>query len=304
MSSIPPSSRLALVLVLAGLPWAATHQAYTLLGPAWPGSSEQYWVNPVNQDGLAPAAVIDAVRYAADQWSSSNPEHDAYFDAIYAGTTTRQTIAYNGFNDVFFANESGGAIATAYTWWIGDTIVESDIVFWDEKTFFTGTAGCLRGYYVEDIATHEMGHFVGVGHTGVTGATMRPKTSRCNQNLRTLAPDDLAAIEALYPDAGVPSIPEVPTGLTASATIDPSVQLTWNDVAGEDRYVVERSLDNVNFVTWAQTGANQTTLVDTAVDFDTTYWYRLRAGNAGGDSAPSVSPVSSTPLTLPTTPTR
>ena len=278
---------LTTLFVIACTGWGVL-DAYTLLGPTWPGTSATYWVNPVNNDGLSHAAVVAAVQQSADSWSSSNPELETSFDVVYAGQTSRSTVDYNGTNDVFFRNESNGAIATAYTWWIGSTVVESDIVMWDTKTFFTGETGCQDGYYVEDIMTHEMGHFVGVGHTNVAGATMRASTSKCNKGLRSLAADDIAAVEALYGDPGAVSPPPTPTGLTTQVDLSaPTVQLQWSDVPDDSGYLVERSLDNVNFVNWGQTGPSVTTFVDSSVSYETSYWYRVRSTNSGGESSPT-----------------
>ena len=88
----------------------------------------------------------------------------------------------------------------------------SRIVFWDAGfTFYTGTTGCAGGFYIEDIAAHEFGHALGLGHSTVPTATMYPSTPPCNTSLRTLDPDDIAGIRSLYPP--VQTAPAPPTGL-------------------------------------------------------------------------------------------
>jgi hypothetical protein len=112
---------------------------------------------------------------------------------------------------VFFRNgSSGSAIATTYYWYSGDRMLDADIVFWDGTyTFFTGSSGCSRGFYIEDVATHEFGHALGLGHSEVTGATMVAGTPWCGTSKRWLALDDLAGVEALYPPAGINAPPRV-----------------------------------------------------------------------------------------------
>ena len=80
---------------------------------------------------------------------------------------TTNTSALDNRNVVMFRNSSSGsAVATTYTWYSGGERVDSDIIFWDGAyQFFTGTTGCSMGAYIEDIATHELGHTLGLGHS-------------------------------------------------------------------------------------------------------------------------------------------
>ena len=54
------------------------------------------------------------------------------------------------------------------------------------------------GLDIETVALHELGHLLGLAHSDVPGSVMWPTVST-NYTLRTLQPDDLAAIRALYP---------------------------------------------------------------------------------------------------------
>ena len=118
-----------------------------------------------------------------------------------------------------FRNASNGnAIATTYWWYSGSRIIDADIVFWDGAfRFFSGTSGCSAGFYVEDIAAHEFGHALGLGHSAVSGATMYPSTSYCNAQNRMLDADDIAGIVSLYPPpAPTPPLPPVGLRITVS----------------------------------------------------------------------------------------
>ena len=77
------------------------------------------------------------------------------------------------------------------------------------------------------------------------------------------------------------------TEVTAVATLD-TIALSWTDVTDETGYRVERSLDGVSG--WdeiATTGQGVTTYVNGTLSPGTTYYYRIVATNAGGDSTPS-----------------
>ena len=116
--------------------------------------------------------------------------------------------------------------------------------------------------------------------------------------------------QATDPDGTVVPPPAAPSGLTATLDAsDPSAQnvnLAWTDNASsEDRFVVERALDGVNFLYLGQApGPNSVTYRDTSVQPDTAYSYRVIAqSNAGGDSPPSnvaSATTSSPPNSLPT----
>lgn len=176
--------------------YSAPQQAYSLCCK-WRGVSAQYWVNHNNLDGLSKRNVIRAVKKGAKKWNSVK---GSYFNLVYRGTTNRSKVSRNGYNDVFFRNNrKRSAIATNYIWSIRSTIVESDTVLWDKANrFFTGRRGCRNGFYVEDVITHELGHFVGIRHSNVANATMYSRTRYCNKAIRTLARDDKRAIKALY----------------------------------------------------------------------------------------------------------
>ena len=98
--------------------------------------------------------------------------------------------------------------------------------------------------------------------------------------------------------------PDAPANLAATPDGPTQVNLTWNDVAGETNYLLERSLDYDLFVQVAVIDPDVTQFTDLDLSPDTTYFYRLRAVNPGGVSAPSnVVRVRTSPLPAPEPPT-
>lgn len=92
-----------------------------------------------------------------------------------------------------------------------------------------------------------------------------------------------------------------PANLTATAISASRIDLTWSDVSGETGYKIERSTDGINWIQIATTGANVTSFSNTGLNSATSYSYRVKANNAGGDSAAS-NVASVTTLTAPTLP--
>jgi hypothetical protein len=176
--------------------------AYSPNGVTWAQSPVPYSINTTNLD-LPESAVEPAMQLGADAWATQS---QANIRLSYTGRSTQTTTGYDGLNLVVFRNaSSGSAIATTYWWSSGGRILDADIVFWDEAfRFFSGTSGCSGGFYIEDIAAHEFGHAIGLGHSTTTGATMYPSVSSCNAGNRSLHADDIAGVEFLYPPTAGP----------------------------------------------------------------------------------------------------
>ena len=96
------------------------------------------------------------------------------------------------------------------------------------------------------------------------------------------------------------TVPAAPSGLTATAISTTQINLSWTDNASnETGFKIERKTGAGG--TYAQigtVGANLTTYNDTGLTDGTTYFYRVRATNAVGDSAYS-SETSATTLVAP-----
>lgn len=63
-------------------------------------------------------------------------------------------------------------------------------------------SGCSGEFYIEGVMVHEIGHGLGLGHTNVSGATMYPSVSSCNNAPATTEADDDAGVNDLYDSGG------------------------------------------------------------------------------------------------------
>jgi len=95
-----------------------------------------------------------------------------------------------------------------------------------------------------------------------------------------------------------PAAPNAPSGLTATAISDSQINLTWTDNAiNEEGFQIERSTNGVNFQQVMLAAANMTNYSDVGLASATTFYYRIRASNLGGQSAYSSTASATTDAT-------
>jgi hypothetical protein len=217
---------------------APATNAYTTYGK-WGTLLVSFYVNAANAD-VSENAAISALQAGMETW---NKQSGTAFRFNYAGQVGVTTTGYDGKNVMLFRNVSNGStIASTYSWALNGLLVDSDVVFWDGGfKFFTGASGCSGGAYIEDISAHELGHAMGLQHSGITEATMYGSYSGCSQALRTLSSDDVAGAQKLYANgAGVADTPPTvkilspANGATVTATTSAAFSGSATDTTDGD----------------------------------------------------------------------
>jgi hypothetical protein len=126
-------------------------------------------------------------------------------------------------------------------------------------------------------------------------------------HVETGAIDADYALVASGGTTGTVDPPAAPSALSATTIACDQIDLAWTDNSSDETsFKIERSTDGVNFGQIDTVGADVTSYSDTTVAESTTYWYRVRAANSGGNSAYSNTDNATTPacpLNPPAAPT-
>jgi hypothetical protein len=218
--TIQTTFRRSLVLAAALVLVASAASAYVLLSPArtW-DSAPNYIIDSrgltgVNDgDGGASRTRNAIVSSVAWNGAGSGTVVNATVGSVASFSLGDGTPMLN-FRDPIGAC-TGNCLAATFTGYYTQRsngtyrIYDADIVTntshaWTSQGEDPNGVGCSGEFYVEGVQVHEIGHGLGLGHTSVTGATMYPSVSACNNSPATIENDDRNGILALYGSSGAP----------------------------------------------------------------------------------------------------
>ena len=147
----------------------------------------------------------------------------------YGGATEAQVAAFDRTNVITFQDESFefGSGVVAVTLSFSDSrsgapeIVDADILFSPNQIF--STDGAPGTFDLQSVATHEIGHLLGLDHTAIVSAVMHPSVrpnptgGRPQTFGRVLQPDDETGSSVLYPE---PNFADSTGGISGRIVLD------------------------------------------------------------------------------------
>jgi hypothetical protein len=100
-----------------------------------------------------------------------------------------------------------GIVALTPVWFSASgKITDADVLFNGDGFEFT-TSGELGAFDVQDVAAHELGHVLGLDHTGCVGGTLYPYVDPLVILHRSPSSDEAAGLAAAYPAIGAGGAP-------------------------------------------------------------------------------------------------
>jgi len=167
---------------------------------------EPWVVNTANNQNLDGTFVLSNIGANIQKW-----ENAASFNIMGTGSTTSNVLvadqaSTDGQNEIYFGSIADpNTIAVTITWGIysgpikNRRLVEFDQIY-DQDDFAWSSAGEAGKMDFENIATHEIGHGIGMGHpsSSCTEETMYAYASFGETKKRSLNAGDSAGINALY----------------------------------------------------------------------------------------------------------
>jgi MYXO-CTERM domain-containing protein len=193
--------------------------------PIWSAIPVKYHVNRASYPANIAAVAEDRLVAGFASWSAPNC---TFFDTLLVGDLPNGSADWNdGTNVVLWINKpdswpselgpEDSVIGVTLPIWSDDgmghsLIDDADMIFnnvgfcWFDYDSLNPEVTCSGGKPVDtaSIVTHEQGHFLGLGHSNVSGSTMEPAYLGGNE-LASIEQDDIDGVCALYPLGGTGS---------------------------------------------------------------------------------------------------
>lgn len=210
--------------VLFGASEASAWMGLDVTNPVWKTIPVPYYFNGSDVPPSIAGVAATRVDQGFAEWSSPSC---TFFATKKIGPTNSLDTPNDGQNVIrwestAWANEYGPVNqvigVTLPVWDNNNEIYDADIVFngvgfkWDD-------GGVNGNVDTLSIITHEEGHFLGLGHTNISGSTMEPAYGGGNA-IASIEQDDIDGVCSLYPAMGTAASSTSGGGMTCQQCAD------------------------------------------------------------------------------------
>ncbi len=208
------SSRAALILAAACAASAGVFAHVRLVNPS--NGSKLRWVVPesisiviqaTGSQDIHDQSHLPAIRNAIRAWNAVEGSSARLVEDTSPAQMARSDWQSDGLHLVTFDedDDSGyfplGSATVALTpvWFTGNGVITDADVLFNGRSFSFTTSGAPGRFDVQDVATHELGHLLGLDHSGWAGGTMYPYVDPTVLLHRSLSADEVHGLRDCYP---------------------------------------------------------------------------------------------------------
>ncbi|KAH7114595.1 carbohydrate-binding protein [Dactylonectria macrodidyma] len=177
-------------------PLGSNSVAFSVVGP-WKDRNIRYTFGPMSMQ-LDTDVCMAAFERAINTWESAGV--GLTFTKVENDENPEVWIEFRAANDPDYSMV--GSVLAHADFPPGYSVVVNNLplpVHFDDQEHRWVDGAVADSFDIETVALHELGHILGLAHSGVNGAVMFSSVSP-NFRLRTLAEDDLNAIRNAYPN--------------------------------------------------------------------------------------------------------
>jgi hypothetical protein len=171
-------------------------------------------INAVGSEDIADGSHTPAIQNAIAAWNEVGGT-TAHMREVISSVQRSRTdwesndlhmILFDEDNSSGFFPEGSATVAVTPIWFYSSgRISDADVLFNGAGFEFTTSAEAGR-FDVQDVATHELGHLLGLDHSGWAGASMYPYVDESVTLHRSLSLDEVGGLRHAYPSASFAKI--------------------------------------------------------------------------------------------------
>lgn len=186
--------------------------AWNLTNPTTPivqGGRITYRINSAGSDNVPFAQVEQSIVASFQNWEDIPTSAVAF---TRGPNTTSTGTTSNGQLELFWLENSettqdglnlAGALALTRRQFNPATGEITDgAIFFNGVRYTWAVNGRADAVDIQDVATHEIGHLIGLSHSPIGGMTMYPRTIAGRTQNRVLGTDDIIGASVIYPEPG------------------------------------------------------------------------------------------------------
>ena len=172
----------------------------------WPTSTVSWVLDPTQGSNITGSRSLSTVMQASfDAWDAVTTANITFSrgadsaGAIGSGDNINR-IKVN-LTPAQYQTAAGSALGLTLTNYnlVTGAILDADIIFDPTLPYSTDTTTPATSYDLQSVATHEIGHMLGLDHSTILSATMFPRVSAGVNAPRVLSSDDIAGVSSIYP---------------------------------------------------------------------------------------------------------